>query len=129
MSEKITCVCGASISKKSVKSHEKTDKHKLHDFNIVLNEVSKEEESFKEEKVSKEPEEQKINKIEIIEDIKDDEEIEVDENQVNKFVSKLEEYENNKMKLDDKFIDILNDYKNMNDLQNKINKKLRELTF
>jgi len=126
MSEKITCVCGANISKKSVKSHEKTDKHKLHDFNIVLNEVSKEEEeSFKEEKVSKEPE----SKIEVIEDIKDEEEIEVDENQVNKFVAKLEEYENNKMKLDDKFIDILNDYKIMNDLQNKINKKLRELSF
>jgi hypothetical protein len=118
MSEKITCVCGATISKKSIKAHEKTDKHKLYDFNVVLKEVEPIKEEVKEE-----------SKIELIEDIKDDEEIEVDENQVNKFVSKLEEYENNKMKLDDKFIDILNDYKSMSDLQNKINKKLRELSF
>jgi hypothetical protein len=125
MSEKITCVCGTTISKKSLKAHEKTDKHRLYDFNVVLKEV----ESNKEE-VSKEPEE---SKIEVIEEPmtsqRTEEEIEVDENQVNKFVSKLEEYENNKMKLDDKFIDILNDYKIMSDLQNKINKKLRELSF
>lgn len=118
MSEKITCVCGATISKKSVKAHEKTDKHKLYDFNVVLKEV---------EQPEPKPEEQKS---ELIEDIKEDDEvIEVDEKVVNKFVSKLEEYENNKEKLDDKFIDILNDYKIMNELQNKINKKLRELTF
>ena len=120
MSEKITCVCGATISKKSVKAHEKTDKHKLYDFNVVLKEV---------EPIKEEEKKEESKPIELIEDIKTDEEIEVDENQVNKFVSKLEEYENNKMKLDDKFIDILNDYKIMNDLQNKINKKLRELSF
>jgi len=120
MPDKYTCICGAVIYKKNLKAHEKTDKHKLYDFNVVLKEVepSKEPEEVKEE-----------SKIELIEDIKDDEIIEVDETHVNKFVSKLEEYENNKMKLDDKFIDILNDYKNMSDLQNKINKKLRELSF
>lgn len=118
MSEKITCGCGATISKKSIKAHEKTDKHKLHDFNIVLNEVESKEEPKEEPKP------------ELIEDIKEDDEvIEVDENLVSKFVSKLEEYENNKEKLNDKFIDILNDYKIMNELQNTINKKLKELTF
>jgi hypothetical protein len=127
MPDKYTCVCGAVIYKKNLKAHEKTDKHKLYDFNVVLKEVepSKELDSFKDEKVSKEPEEQKS---ELIEDTKTEEE-ENPEVYINKFVSKLEEYENNKEKLDDRFIDILNDYKSMSELQNTINKKLRELSF
>jgi hypothetical protein len=121
-SDKIICPCGGFYSNmKNKKTHLMSKKHTYYETCLIA------------ENEKKEPIKEPILDQSELENLEKDKpvniEYEDEEKYVNNFIKKLEQFELEKLELDDKFIDILNDYKNMNELQERITKKLKELTI
>ena len=115
---KIDCECGGKYSSGSnEKTHKGSKKHLSYEMN----------KSNKSELINKLSSSEPLPELEEIPENELNYDEALSEDLARKFLETLKSFDEKNVKLDEKTIDILNDYMALGELQNKINNKLKDL--